>query len=410
MAVLNVRAIDPNGSPVPNILVKLISANAEHLDQPGQFIYPNPRPTGDDGIVNFINASPGFKVTPSLYQAWYGDNTTDDNLLFDNSQDVEILLTVTVARPFPSTPDRTTVCGVQLTFQGLQVTINSGEHAGSYPCWFETAFQCLEYEARQDVYAAKRAVQPIPDKHIILEFLPEESIYDEPDQPFQVFISPDFESNPQSFLALVEEVIENGFIPIVAYNGDNADNPNDGYPNALRQLPILDNLFKNSQHGDIRPYILFARLWDGVFYGSTPENIQNFAQQFRILNPLGYLAIEHNTGHPPVGNGERDYQPGGMMEDYDVIMSEFNNWPATGGAAWEIAARYLGPAYVRPPDQPVDDDPRPPFYLATPNPRGPYFPIGFEWGEYFGVRDKYSPQDFINGRNYYRGLGYTYVS
>ena len=310
------------------------------------------------------------------------------------------------AIPFPAIPSRDQVCSVQLTFQGLPVVISSGIYAGTYPCWFETALQCIpDLVNRQEVYAAKKAAE---DTHLIVEFLPSESIYDEGGQPFQRFISPDFESNPQQFLALVIEIIQAGFTPIIVYNGDDGDNPL-GYPNALRQLPILDALFKSAQYGDIRPYILFARLWDGVFYGSSPENIQAFGQSFRNLNPSGYLAIEGSMGHIPVGGGEGDYQPNGKMVDYDVIMMEFDNWPITGDKVWQICGRLMS-NYIRPSDQPQGDDPTPPKYLASGNSRGQYYFIRFEWGEYDGVRNGYSPQDFINGRNYYKALGPGLVS
>ena len=292
----------------------------------------------------------------------------------------------------PPAPTRDQVCGVKLTFQGL--TVNGVP-------WFEPWIQAVGMD-RQAVYAAKRAAG---DTHVIVELLPAEPIYNEP--PFDRFVSPDFEANPAAFRALVEEIIKAGFIPIVAFNGDNGDSPVDGHPNALRQLPILAELFKSGR--DITPYILFARLYDGVFYGSAPANIAAFGKAFRQLLPDGYLGIEHNVGHIPVGNGTADWQSDGMMGSYDVLFQEFANWPERGDQIWQIAARVLGPKYKRPADQPAGDDPNPPNYFQAGSARGPYFPIAFEYAEYDWVRGRIAAADVEAARNYFKSIGYAYI-
>ncbi len=38
---------------------------------------------------------------------------------------------------------------------------------------------------------------------------------------------------------------------------------------------------------------------------------------------------------------------------------------------------------MRPPDEPGGDDPRPPYYLATDTPRGPWFVCAFEWWQMY---------------------------
>src|SRR5712671_6679527 len=104
-------------------------------------------------------------------------------------------------------------------------------------------------------------------------------------------------------------------------------------------------------------------------YEWSPANVKAFGALFRSLLPSGHLALEHSIGHLPCGEGGKDFQPGGVMADYDVVLSEFNRFPC-GDEVWQIAARLLGPAYVRPPDQPKSDDPRPPWYLAPGTVRG----------------------------------------
>lgn len=308
-----------------------------------------------------------------------------------------------VVKPLPPIPSRQQVCGIQLTFQGLMMPLTTG----AIP-WFELGFQCQDEPNRRIVYSTKHSVY---DTHLIVEFMKRQPVYNSIDeQPYKRMFSPDFEDRPQLFYELVREIIVNDFIPIVVFDGDNGDNPVDGYPNALRQLPILAAILGpgNPYGEDLTPYILFARFWDGVFYGSTPENVQNFGTEFRNYIPNGYLAIEHNPGHIPVGGGPGDYQPGGMMDGYDVVCSEYD-YNVHQDSTWQIAGRTLGPAYIRPSDQPSWDDPNPPFYLVD-SPRGPRYTCAFEWqGEYFWVRGRQTAEYQQNIRNYMKAMGYTYT-
>lgn len=299
---------------------------------------------------------------------------------------------------------REQVCGVKMTFQGLSI---STKQFGPDQPWFEPAYQCLLASSdRASVRAQKRAVG---DTHLILEFFTkQESIYDEAGQPWQVAITPSMEQNLALFRSLVLEVLNDGLIPIVAFDGDNGYQ---GAINALRQLPILVSLL-----GDLADSILFVRLWDGVFYGATPQQIYDFGAAFRRLLPNGYLGMEHQAGRIPCGEGFGDWALHGPMSTYDVILSEFDV-PPPDDTVWQIAARFLGPAYKRPADQPAGDDPGTPFdlrsgkwYLGEGSPRGPYFPVAFEdWGLYLWVRDQITLQQIAADRAYYRQIGYTYV-
>lgn len=303
-----------------------------------------------------------------------------------------------VTPPLPPVPTREAILGVQLTFQGLTVPT---QQYGPIK-WFEPWLAVLSAADRTAVLAAKVAAG---DKHAIIEFQPGVPIYNEP--PFDIYVSPDFEANPQLFRQYVIEIIAAGLTPIVVFNGDNGDALADGYPNALRQLPILVDLFK-----DLNDRILYARLWDGVFYGSTPANITAFGKAFRSLLPNGYLAIEHNSGHIPVGNGTADYMPGGAMDAYDVIMSEFDLGasPHTDNV-FQIVARCVEP-YHRPMDQPAGDDPNPPFYLKD-SPRGPRYYCAFEFGSptgvYWWVRGQVAEETIGIERAYLKSLGCKYT-
>lgn len=315
------------------------------------------------------------------------------------------------ARPFPPPPTREQVCGVNLTFQGLTVVT---EQYGSLP-WFEPAIIGLTPADRQRVYAAKHATGR--DTHAIVGFSTSASpIYDEAGQPYQQIFTYSCEQEPARFLSLIEELILNGLIPIIALDGDDGMNPEHGAPNALRQLPILIALLKSSRYGDLTRYCLIVRFWDGVFYGATAEAIQGFGRAFRALAPLGYLGIEHQPGRIPVGGGADDYRPGGRMVDYDVIFGEFNysNDTPPSDDNWQVLGRMLGPDYVRPPDQPADDDPHPPWYLETGTLRGgvivPYFYVPFEWeGAYYWVRSLSTAAQEAQRRAYIRAEGARYT-
>jgi len=97
------------------------------------------------------------------------------------------------------------------------------------------------------------------------------------------------------------------------------------------------------------------------------------------------------------------------MQAFDVIMSEFPNWPDRGDAVWQIAGRLLGPAYRRPSDQPAGDDPRPPFYLAPGTPRGPYVACAFEFAKFPESRGRLQPDEVQRARDYYTALGYGFT-
>jgi hypothetical protein len=130
---------------------------------------------------------------------------------------------------------------------------------------------------------------------------------------------------------------------------------------------------------------------------------------YRKLQPDGYLAIEHDIGHIPCGEGGDDYAPGGLMQNYDTILSEFDS--VHEDSCWQIVARMV-PVYHRPPDQPAGDDPHPPFYLKHGTPRGPYFHVAFEptiGGVYQWCRGQCSLEDVQAVRTYERAMGCALV-
>ena len=305
---------------------------------------------------------------------------------------------VVIAPPWPVVPTRERICGVDLRFQGRTIVT---EQFGTQP-WFELAYQCCHRaEDRASVRTQKKS-SPIPDTHLILEFFTSQgSVYPPSGQWLSNAVTPSGEENGWWFRSLVEEVIQDGLVPVVAYDGDNADDPKRGHPNAMRQIPILAKLLDG-----LHDQILYARLWDSVWYGSSPANVQAFGTAFRAAIPDGYLAIEHQPLRIPLGGMADDYKPGGRMDGYDVLLGLFHD-PPNDAYTWQTLGRTIRP-YHRPPDQPASDDPHPPLYLLD-SPRGPRFYVVFECAEYAWLRHKVSLESLQRFGQYFRNMGARWV-
>jgi hypothetical protein len=315
--------------------------------------------------------------------------------LTNPGEQIQLPPMVVTVLPMPPVPSRDQVLSVRITFQGLSVTTQA---YGTLP-WFEAALVSLSADDRQAVYAAKKAAG---DTHCIVSYA---WSYDEPGQPYANIPGANFTGNDAAFATIVEEVIREGFTPMIFMGGDG------NYDEAVRELPNIVSALQNNPDGDLNPYVIYIPGWDSVFYGYTPDQLAAFGNQFRSLLPNGYLGVEHNTGHIPAGNGPADYAPGGTMADYDLILSEFDGWlpgGTPGDSVWQVAGRLLGPAYRRPGDQPPGDDPNPPFYLASGSARGPYYTIAFEYDEYRWVRNYVTADQVQQEREYFISLGYQW--
>lgn len=310
---------------------------------------------------------------------------------------------------FPRPPTRDQVLNVRLTFQGL---VAHTQQFGDLP-WFEAALPWLTLADRELVYAAKRASTAWPggDTHCIVALPGGGALYPEPGQPYDQpgfgpldWTAGNTAIDPQ-FVALVAEVIQHGFVPMVFLGGDDGET---GYTIAVKQLPLVIDALQHAPQGDLTKYAVIIPGWDGVFYGYTPEHIHAFGLFFRSLLPDGYLGLEHSTGHIPAGEGPGEWwAPNGPMRPYDLVLSEFNDGQFDG-TVWQIAARLLGQAYVWPPDEPVGSDVRPaPNYLRDGSDRGPIVNCAFEFGEYTFVHRGTPPALIDTWRTYFKNIGYT---
>lgn len=314
----------------------------------------------------------------------------------------ELRAALGLVQPLPPVPNREQVCRVHTTFQGLTVAT---AQFGSLP-WFGAALSWLTPQDRQAVYAAKRAAG---DTHCELVL---SGSYTEPGQAYQNIPGRDLSSDLSALVALVDEIVRAGFTPMLFLAGDGQSNPAGGYNDPVGQTYghqwLMAHLSAVTESlGDLCAYVLFLPGFDGIFYGWDPAQVAAFGVRFRELLPNGYLGIEFNTGHLPVGNGPGDYAPGGPMQAYDVIVCEFDR-PLTQDSTWQIAARLLGPAYRRPAEEPAGDDPTPPFYLKDGTPRGPYFTVAYEYDTYYWVRGL--PASEVDAsRAYLRAIGFSEV-
>jgi hypothetical protein len=304
--------------------------------------------------------------------------------------------------PFPPPPTRQQALNVHITGQGL--TVDTQQY-GTLP-WWEAALTYLTSTDRNAVYAAKHAstAWPSGDAHAIIAVPSGRALYDEPNQPYNATAFPPLDwtnggtAMVPEFDALVIEVIRNGFVPMIFLDETMAT--------SNKTLPVVIDALQHSALGDLTPYVIILPGWDGVFYGWEPshEVIPAWAANARRQCPACYLGIEHNVGHIPLGEGDSDWTPTGLMKDFDLLLSEF--WDGIfDDTVYQIAGRTIRP-YHRPADQ--VGDPNPPMYmkgnLRDPNAQPACF---FEFGMYGWVRGSSSAASIVQWRKRFKDLGYA---
>jgi hypothetical protein len=254
-------------------------------------------------------------------------------------------------QPFPPPPSRQTILTGQITAQGAMITTTQ---FGLMP-WWPGCWAWLTTEDR--ALAAKQLIALGDEICLIQVALDGRALYDEPNQFYSPDKFPPLQHTLAQTVALVAEAITLGFKGVWLFlDGDNGAY---GYPVAVQQVQELAPLM-----GTLNQYLVYSPGWDGVFYGYTPLQV-NLFDYYAKRAGAKYTLIEQQTGHIPVGNGPADYQPGGLMYAYDLVLGEFGDG-RFDDSVWQILGRMQRP-YVRPPEQPAGDDPNPPFYLASWN-------------------------------------------
>jgi hypothetical protein len=303
--------------------------------------------------------------------------------------------------PIPPAPDRTTALTFNIHGQGAGI-LHTQQYGDLH--WWPAALSWLDNPA--DRLASYNLAKQNGDTHVIIELPDGKPLYDEccnDYSPDRGFTARDWTNGGGPFDArladLVVEVRRAGLIPVI-------------FPDEATQqislsltLRALDAL-THSRYGDIHQQVGFYMTgWDGVFYGWEPSDplIPNWANTIRAQYPDVRLGIEFNSGHIPIGEGGSDYAPGGRLQNFDIILAEINPG-LNDDTFWQIVARMV-PHYVRPADQPAHDDPNPPFYLGSPNPRGMFFFSCFEWNMYGDVRGQLTVQQLEADRQKLKAAG-----
>lgn len=287
---------------------------------------------------------------------------------------------------------------------------------GPYP-WWDPIITMLSESCRQSAYAMKRTygdqMLSVPISWAYLE-----ADVKNPNT------GTDWTQDLPTLHARVLEAVQAGFYVDLRLAGDGESVAGGGYNDPVGHTYGQAWLVANfpriyASLADLAPYIEWNPGYDAVFYGWLPAEIRAFGGQFRSLctDPAHcVLALEHNTGHIPTGEGNGSFTASGDMALYDVLQSEFEPGLPHDDNSWQIGARLLGPLYIRPPDQPAQDDPGTPFsaasgkwYLAWVTPRGPYFTWAYEIDTYYWVRNRISLTDIQAHRLYLRALGWTLI-
>lgn len=323
----------------------------------------------------------------------------------------ELMVALGIQLPFPLPPTRDDIGLGQTTQQGLTVTTAQFK---AMPWWGA----CWAWLTKEDRAAAGAQLLANGDTICLIEVPCGVPLYDEggnfysPDKFPALDMTHDNTQIDTAFITIIEEALQMGFKGVWLFLGGDAGN--NGYPIAVAQTKLLGPALAASQFGNLNEYVVQFPGWDGVFYGyEPPEKCTDWANQARAAGAV-YVGMEFSTGHIPLGEGGSDYQPGGRMEPFDVVLGEFDDG-RFDDSVWQILARMIGPAYVRPPEQPADDDPGSPFgpnsgqfYLRTPSPRGPFYFRVFEYYIYGWVRD--TPASVVaDAKAYFVKCGATHV-
>lgn len=329
-----------------------------------------------------VGDDPGYAVWPARVQADIDAGLNEAASLAKHDQELCQALGIvtptpvppTPSGPFPAPPSRDAILNGQTTQQGLTITTTQ---FGSMPWWGA----CWAWLTPADRQVAAQQLLAAGDTICLIERPSGVPLYNEGGQ----FYSPDkfgpLSMSDTDFVALIEETLLLGFAGVWVFLG--GDDGANGYPIAIAQTSSLSPALAASSRGNLNQYVVQLPGWDGVFYGYTPEQVESFAAMARGAGAL-YVGMEHSTGHIPLGEGGDDYQPGGRMKDFDLILGEFDD-DRFDDSVWQILGRML-PHYVRPAAQPLTDDPTPPYYLSTASPRGPFVYRVFEYLIYGWVR------------------------
>jgi hypothetical protein len=326
------------------------------------------------------------------------------------------------ARAIGPPPTRAQLGAGYAGFQGLTVTVPG---YGPLP-YFTASLAWMTPAQRAAVYPQLRAAG------VDTVELPISGQYSEPPSFSYPIPGYDWSGNLPGYVALTDEAIGQGFKIVWDTAGDGQSqgtppygyNDPDGWTYGFQwSYNLLPTLFQ-ALGPQRRAYGWFRPGYDGVFYGWTPDQVNQWGLLCRSLDPLCTIGLEFSIGVCHLGNGIADYEPGGGLYAYDIFQNEFEysvTAPENEGGLCEIAARLLGPSYVRPPFQPPTEDPDAPFqagdgrwfaqYGTVRNGvTVPFMVWALEDGEYNWVRNQVSATDIQTEMGVLKAAGYATVS
>ncbi len=236
--------------------------------------------------------------------------------------------------------------------------------------------------------------------------------------PTNYFAGADYASaDVAGFRASVKDVIQhtaaNGqpFVPRIFMSGDN------GFTYYMWAMPLIVRALQPqpSDAIDLTAYVKLQLCYDSCVPGwQPPSQIDEAILATRAACPTCVLALELSTGYPCWGGGDgcgdvNFNSPAGQA--LDEIDWEGNAWPPTNwDQYWQVLARLLGPAYVRPALQPASDDPPPvDWYLRRGTPRGPWGVQCLEPFTYQWVRDQVPADQVLVAFTTLRAMGCAIV-
>lgn len=267
----------------------------------------------------------------------------------------ELYVVLGLTPPFPQPPSRQTLLNGPMTVQG--VTIHTDQF-GDMPWWPA----CWAWLTPHDRAQAAAQLIALGDVITLCQYPDGRPLYDEPGQFYSADKFPAMLWTMDQTAALVEELIGYGFKAVWLFMGGDGN-----FTENVTQASEAAQAFSVRLVGNLNDYTVLLPCWDSAWgrgYGFSKAQVGQFADQ-AIAAGAKHLGFEHSTGYPLAGDGNADFQVGGVMHKYSLVLGEFNDdqWD---GTVWEILARYLAPGQYRYPGylQPNGDDPPPhPWYL-----------------------------------------------
>lgn len=392
-----IKTLDSASQPLAGVLMSANSPNG-HWDGI----------TDDCGSFSPFLAAGAYEVTFS--KPGYQTRVLDWNLA--NPPDAPIYVGLQSA--FPAYPSREQVCNIFVGFQGIYINT---KQFGKIPA-FGPEVGALDDE---DTISYCKQMKELKFTHVEMAI---SWRYSEPDFTYPV-PGLDLSYDLQEFARRAALIIQQGMFIKVALAGDGMsanDNPQRGQYNdpqgwtygfqwLIQNIKRIADGLTNYQGHDLTRFMCFVPGYDAIFYGwgvpgeipdQQPSRVINFGNLFRSILPNGYLGIEHSTGKIPVGESGKDWRYNGPLDAYDTLLSEYDPNNLHSDNTWQIVGRCTRP-YNRPPDQPANDDPSPP-YIIEPCTRGARFYIMYELLTNRWVRGQVSIDECNQAYDYFKAM------